>query len=69
MVNGEEPKYAGVIPTKFPANDSDDKNIWRTIQIEQKPNSTNGLTQTQWRKEYEVYMMDFDSIAWKLNDE
>lgn len=69
LVNGQEPKYAGVVPTKFPANYDDDKNIWKNVQIEQKPNINNGLTEIQWHKEYEMYMMDFDSIAWKLDNQ
>ena len=63
LVNGEEPKYAKELNTFF----AQDKTVWKTIQMPQHPNM--GQKELEWRKEYEVYMMDFDRIAWKLKED
>ena len=44
------------------------KELWNTIKVKVAPNKQNGLTETVWHMESEVYMIDFDDVAWKLRD-
>lgn len=45
------------------------KELWSDIKIKIAPNKQNGLKETTWYPESEVYMIDFDDIAWKLRDD
>ena len=63
-VDGHKPEKTKIINIGFPATFEDvkfNKNLdfWRTIKIRDKKNE-------EWRDEYEVYMMDFDTIACNL---
>lgn len=41
------------------------KRLWTNIKIKVAPTKENGLAETQWFDEAEVYMIDFDDIAWE----
>jgi hypothetical protein len=62
-VNGSEPQFTDKINTFF----GQDKNVWKTVQLPLPKRDNN--KETEWRKEYEFYMIDFDTIAWKLRDD
>ena len=44
------------------------KQLWNDIKVKVAPTKQNGLTETVWHNESEVYMIDFDDIAWKLRE-
>ena len=55
-IDGRKPEKTRLIETGFP-NVNQNHEYWRTIKIK---------SGDEWRDAYEVYMIDFDSIAWKL---
>lgn len=44
------------------------KELWCDIKVKVAPTKENGLSETTWHSESEVYMIDFDDIAWRLRD-
>lgn len=44
------------------------KQLWNDIKVKVAPTKENGLTETMWHQESEFYMIDFDDIAWKFNE-
>ena len=59
-VNGETPKHQDLFPKDH---------FLKHIKVLQEPTVSNGLKEAQWNTQSEVYMMDFDTIAWRLKYE
>lgn len=57
-VDGKRPRKTQIIDTE---------ECWRTVKMKLEPSERNGLKTTTWRNVSEVYMMDFDQIAWAMH--
>ncbi len=59
-IDGKEPE-----PTDY----IKEEDKWKQLQIRKERDMNNGLTMTMWLALDDVYMMDFDGIAWPLHAE